>query len=221
MPAGARAGEPAAATAPSRAAMGRRGIAAPREVDGKVDADGRRLARRTDPRAGGLARRAARAGRRAHGQRAREQQAAPRRARCTIRRGARRRGRRRRARDAPAGAHASSIARRGSAAARAAAAQHQRGHGAEHAGIDRTPARDHGDRPGEQRECRTTQPARWPAALPRGALRAANTTARTYTRVARRAQVPTAESSHRPKLVKATITVSIQYCERTASCALR
>ncbi len=34
-------------------------------------------------------------------------------------------------------------------------------------------------------------------------------------------QVPTAESSHSPKLVNATITVSIQYWERTASCALR
>jgi hypothetical protein len=29
--------------------------------------------------------------------------------------------------------------------------------------------------------------------------------------------VPTADSSHSPKLVKATITASIQYCERIAS----
>ena len=33
------------------------------------------------------------------------------------------------------------------------------------------------------------------------------------------AQVPTADNSHKPKLVKATITASIQYCERIASCA--
>ena len=49
-----------------------------------------------------------------------------------------------------------------------------------------------------------------------------NTTAGTVLLIASRlAHVPTADSSHRPKLVKATITVSIQYCERTASCGLR
>jgi hypothetical protein len=35
------------------------------------------------------------------------------------------------------------------------------------------------------------------------------------------AQVPTADSSHSPKLVKATITASIQYWLRTASCGSR
>jgi hypothetical protein len=35
------------------------------------------------------------------------------------------------------------------------------------------------------------------------------------------AHVPTAESNHRPKLVNATITASIQYWERTASRGLR
>jgi hypothetical protein len=38
---------------------------------------------------------------------------------------------------------------------------------------------------------------------------------------AERCHVFTAESSHSPRLVKATITTSIQYCERTASCVER
>jgi len=33
--------------------------------------------------------------------------------------------------------------------------------------------------------------------------------------------VPTADSNHSPKLVNATITASIQYCERIASSPLR
>jgi hypothetical protein len=36
----------------------------------------------------------------------------------------------------------------------------------------------------------------------------------------RESHVPTAESNHRPKLVNATMTANIQYCERTASSTL-
>jgi hypothetical protein len=52
------------------------------------------------------------------------------------------------------------------------------------------------------------------------ASRRSNTTALTLlldSSTPTQAQVPTADSNHRPKLVKATITVSIQYWERTAS----